>query len=339
MPSFAYPTSSLIQAIDQDMLPVMEAGRVGLELFPTETQDEDQVRWEQQDNFMGLQAVRGLNGEPSRVAKTGAKGYAMQPGYYGEFELIDEAELTRRRQFGTFGTPIDISDLVGIAEQKLLQRELDRKEWIVWTLLQSGIFSVQSEDGVLHQDAFPILTFTASPAWSTTATATPVADLRSIRLMQRGHSVAFGRAATLYVNQKKVNQLLSNSNQADLGSYKKPADGLQRLVQLEDINRILLDQDLPQIVEYDRGYYTDAGVWNPWIADNKGVLIGPRLNGAAIGAYKMTRNVNNPDLAPGSYSRVIDRGDNDIPRTIEVHKGHNGGPAIYYPGCVVTLNI
>src|SRR5262245_44753355 len=154
MPQFAYPTSQSIREIDQQMLPVLEEGRLGLELFPAETQDEDQVRWEQMDNFLGLQQVRGLNGEPAKVAKTGAKGYAMAPGYYGEFELIDEAELTRRRVLGTFGQPIDISDLVGTAETKLLQRELDRREWIVWTLLQAGVFAVQSEDGVLHMDTF-----------------------------------------------------------------------------------------------------------------------------------------------------------------------------------------
>ena len=79
---------------------------------------------------------------------------------------------------------------------------------------------MSNEQGILHTDTFPILTFTASPAWSTVATAIPVADLRTIRLNQRGRSTSFGRQAKLYVNQKKVNQLLSNTNAADLGGYK-----------------------------------------------------------------------------------------------------------------------
>lgn len=317
----------------------MEEGRVGLELFPVVTQDEDKIRWEQLDNFTGLQQVRGLNGEPNRVTRVGSKGYEMQPGYYGEFQQIDEAELTRRRQLGTFGTPINVADLVGMGQRHLLVRELDRIELIVWTLLTTGTFAVSNEQGILHTDTFPILTFTADPAWSTVATAIPVADLRTIKLNQRGRSTSFGRNAKLYVNQKKVNQLLSNSTATDLGGYKKPLDGLQRIVALDDINKILLDQDLPEVVEYDAGYLNDAGTFVPFIPDTKGVLVGPRLSGATVGEYKMTRNANNPDLTPGRYTKVIDRGEMEVPRTIEVHEGHNGGPAIFFPGSVVALTI
>jgi hypothetical protein len=337
--AFIYPTSADISLIEQEYLPRLQEGRIGLELFPVVTQDEDKVRWEQMDNFLGLQQVRGLNGEPNRVSRVGAKGYEMQPGYYGEFQVIDEAELTRRRKLGSFGDPIDISDLVAMAELNLQIRELDRIEAIVWTLMATGTFAVSNEQGILHTDTFPILTFTASPAWSTVATATPVADLRTIRLNQRGRSTNFGRAAKLYVNQKKVNQLLSNTNASDLGAYKKPQDGLQRTINLDDINKILLDQDLPQIVEYDAGYFNDAGTFVPHIADTQGILVGPRMSGATVGEYKMTRNANNPDLAPGSYSRTIDRGENEVPRTIEQHRGHNGGPCIFFPGSIVALTI
>jgi hypothetical protein len=339
MPTYTYPTSRDIQQIEQDYLPRLEAGRVGLELFPTVTVNEDEIIWDQLDNFLGLQQVRGMDGQPKRVKKTGARRFSMKPGVYGEFECIDEEELTRRARLGSWGEPITIDDLVGMAEMKLLTRRLDRQELIVWTLLQTGTFSVANEDGILHTDTFPISTFTASPAWSTVATATPVADLRTIKLTARGHSVGFGRQAKLYVNAKKVNELLSNSNVADLGGYKKPQDGLQRTINLGDINKILLDQDLPEIVEYDAGYYTDAGVFVPFIGDTKGVMIGPRLSGATIGEYRMTRNANNPNLAPGAYTRVIDRGEDHIPRTIEVHDGHNGGPCIFFPGSVVALTI
>lgn len=333
MATYTYPTSKEIHEIEQKQLPILEEGRIGLELFPVETSDSDEVYWEQKDDYLGLQQVRGLDGSPGRVKKTGAKQYSMAPGAYGEFEQISERELTRRRQLGTFGTPIDISDLVGTAEEKLLQRELDRIEYIVWTLLQSGTFSVANHNGILHTDTFPILTSTPGTAWSTTSTSTPVADLRTIRLNQRGYSAGFGRAAKLYMNQKKVNQLLSNSNTADLGKYTM--NGGDKLVTLDDVNKILLAQDLPMIVEYDRGYYTDAGVWTPFIADTKAILVAPRLSGAPVGRYYKTRNANNPDLAPGSYMKVIDR--EDVPRKVEVHRGHNGGPALEFPGSVVAI--
>jgi hypothetical protein len=52
----------------------------------------------------------------------------------------------------------------------------------------------------------------------------------------------------------------------------------------------------------------------------------------------MTRNVNNANSAPGPYTKVIDRGELQVPRTIEVHDGHNGGPAIFYPSAVIKLS-
>lgn len=339
MPSFAYPTTQELRLIEQELLPRLEDGRVGIQLFPVEEVDEWELRWEQEDNYTGLQQVRGLNGEPNRVKKTGAKAYSAVPGVYGEFERIDEAELTRRRQYGTYDQVMDISDLTGKADLKLQQRELDRIELIVWTLLTTGSFAVANEAGVLHTDVFPLLTFTASPAWSTTATATPVADLRLIQLNQRGRSTSYGRQSTVYVNKKKANQLMSNSNANDLGGYKQPQNGLQRTVNLDDVNTILLAQDLPQIAVYDAGYLDDTSTFQPFIPDTKGVLVGPRTSGAPVGAYRKTRNANNPDLGPGSYAKVVDRGEMEVPRTLEVHRGHNGGPVIFFPGSITVLNI
>jgi hypothetical protein len=333
--TFIYPTSAQLRQIEQELLPQLEAGRLGLELFPIVTVDEAEVIWEQMDKFTGLQQLRGMNGSPTRVKKTGASRFSMKPGLYGEFEQIDEGELTRRRQLGTFGQPVNINDLTGTAQTKLLQRRLDRIEWIIWTLLSSGTFFVANENGVLHTDSFNIQTFTATPLWSVPATATPVKDLRNIRLQARGVSTSFGAAAKLYCNQKKVVDILNNSNAADLGKYTQ--NGGDKLVTLEDVNRILIAQDLPQIVEYDRGYIDDNGTFQTFIPDGKGILIGPRTSGASVGEYQMTRNANNPDLGPGPYTRVIDRGEDVIPRTVEVHDGHNGGPAIFFPGSVVAI--
>jgi hypothetical protein len=53
----------------------------------------------------------------------------------------------------------------------------------------------------------------------------------------------------------------------------------------------------------------------------------------------MTRNANNPGMAPGRYQKIIDRGENEVPRKIEVHRGHNGGPVIYFPGSIVAMTI
>lgn len=339
--AYNYPTSAELFAIEQDLMPRLEEGRVGLQLFPRVTKDASKVMWEQRDNFIGLQQIRGLNGQPPSVKKTGMKRFDMRPGFYGEFELIDEEDLTERRQLGEFGLPVTIDDLVGVAQTKLLQRELDRCELIIWTLLVTGTFSVSSSSGILHTDTFPIKTFTTSTTWlSNLTTAVPLQDIRTVQLNQRGQSARYDSSAKMYMNLKTANGLLNNSNAADIGAKFRLQYG-RTIENLGDINTILKSNDLPEIIVYDQGYYPEpaGSAFTTFIPDSKVVVVGTRPMGQTVGEYQMTRNANNPDLGPGAYTIVIDRVDMKIPRTIEVHRGHNGGPAIYYPGAITVMNV
>lgn len=339
MATFVFPDSAELRMIDRDLLPRMLADRPWSSFFPVEESDDYWLMWEQLDNYFGLQQARGLGGAPQRIKRLGSKRYTMEPGVYGEFSAIDEVELTRRRPPGTFGgPPIDITDLVVPEQERLMGRELDRIELIVWTLLTTGTFSVSTpQNTVVHTDSYTTQTFTATVGWGTTATAHPLADLRAIKLLARGHSVRFDSSATLYVNSGTANNIYANGNATDL--YGRRTAGLGTYNSPGQINQLLLGDNLPSITEYDAGYLDDSGTFQLFIPDNKGVLVGTRPNNTPVGAYRMTRNVNNPDLAPGSYSRVMDRGDEMVPRMIEVHKGHNGGPVIYYPSAIVLLNV
>jgi hypothetical protein len=274
----------------------------------------------------------------ARVQPVGLRQYQMQPGVYGEFIAINELELTTRRVAGTFGSPIDITDLVLEKQDQLLQRRLDRVEYIGWTLLSTGTFSVAaSGGGVIHTDTFPIQTYTASVGWSTSATSTPLADFSAVQLLSRGHSVDFGAVATAFMNRATFNNLRTNANATDL--YGRRTQGLGTFNNLQGINQLLTGDDLPQVVVYDQGYLDDSGNFQPFIPVNKVVVVGKRPAGQPIAEYRMTRNANNPDLAPGPYMRVIDTGEITIPRAIEVHDGHNGGPVIYFPSAVVVMSV
>src|SRR5947209_8044074 len=99
MPSdFLYPTSIELQQVEQELMPRLTANDPLLsDIMPIRNVDSHLLEWEQRDNFRGLQGVRGLNGEPSRVKPIGGKRWMMQPGVYGEFYQIDEQQLTARR--------------------------------------------------------------------------------------------------------------------------------------------------------------------------------------------------------------------------------------------------
>lgn len=339
MTEFGYPTSNELREIEQDKMPRLLDERPIFQYFPVENADAVQLTWEQEDNWLGLQQVRGIGGDPPKVSKVGIKRYTMLPGVYGEFEPLDEIELMERRRFGTWGTPVSIDDLVVRSQDRLLLRRRDRMEVILWNLVVAGVFSVAGPSGaILHTDAYTTQTYTAGVTWATVATATPLADFRAVQLLARGHSVDFGPGATAYMNRVTANKLLSITNQNDIAGRR--GQNATTINNLTMVNEILMGEGLPNVAIYDEGYLSEpSGTFTPFIADNTVVVIGRRPGGAPIGAYRNVRNVNNPDMAPGAYQRVIDHFEDRIPRSIEVHDGHNGGPVIYYPSAIVVMNV
>lgn len=336
---FTYPTAEELKVIEPEKLDVLTMDDPLFTLMPMVSKDTHVVSWEQRDNFIGMQGVRGLNGQPSRVRRIGGKRFTMEPGVYGEYTNIDEQEMTTRRQWGSEAQVIDITDLVLEAQDQLLQRRIDRIRFIGWTLLTKGWFSVSDETGVLtHTDAYPVQTFVAAVTWATVATATPLANFRAIKLLGRGRSTSFGSNSVAYMNQGTFNSMVANTNSADIAGRR--TIGLNALVALnrDEINRVLLGEDLPQIAIYDEGYYDDNATFNLFIPNNVVVLVGTRPGSAPVMEYIMTRNVNNPGEAPGAYTKVVDNPD-IVPREIKVHDGHNGGPAMYYPGSVVIMQV
>jgi hypothetical protein len=337
--SYTYPSSADLRQIDQEVLPRLQEGRVVFDFFPIDEIDASLLEWDQQDNFQGLQQVRGLNGEPPKVKRIGMKRYQMEPGVYGEFDQIDEEELTKRRKPGTFGDPVSVEDLVMRSESYLQQRELDRIELIIWTLLSTGTFAVANVGGAItHTDTFPVQTFTAPVPWATSATATPLANFRAVQLLGRGKGVSFGAGSKAFMNRATLNALLSNTNNADIAGRR--VSGLLSVLNLGEINGILSGEDLPMLVPYDQGYIDEAGVYQLFIPNNKVVVVGRRPNNQNVGQYQMTRNANNDNVAPGSYAMIEDTMDaNHPPRKIVVHRGHNGGPVIWWPSAVVVMSV
>jgi hypothetical protein len=336
MADFLFPSAIELRQVAQELVPRLAAARPAFDIFPITNVNSDLLEWEQMDNFTGLQQVRGLNGMPSRVKPTGGKRYLYTPGAYGEFQLIDERQITQRRPWGSFAGSIDITDLVREAQDKLLNRELDRQELTVWTLLATGTFSVSDGTSVLHTDSYTTQTYSAGVVWATAATSAPLADFRAVQLKSRGYSVNFGAQAKAFMNRSTLNALLSNTNAADIGGRRLA--GLSSINSLDDANRLLAMDDLPQLVPYDQGYIDEAGTFQLFIPNNKVIVVGARRDGDPVGEYRLTRNANNPDVGPGSYDKVVDD-PNRVPRTVEVHRGHNGGVVIYHPAAVVVMTV
>jgi hypothetical protein len=334
--TYGYPTAAQLQAIEQEVMPTLLLEDPIFQDFPIVTVDENALEWEQRDNYIGLQQVRGMNGEPPRVGRIGAKRYLAPVGVYGEHIPIDEREITARRVLGTFDRLIDLTQIVAETQEQLLHRRIMRVRQIIWTLLSTGTFSVANGQGVvMHTDSYTMQTFSAAVAWATIATATPLSDFRAVKLLARGHGVDLGRRAKAYMNAATANALMKNTNASDLGGRRMA--GGATFNSLADNNSIFLENDLPQVVVLDDGYYDESSTFQLFVPNNKVVVVGQRPMGSRLGEYRMTRNANNPGAAPGPYTTVVD--EQDPPKKLEVHDGHNGGPVIFFPSAVVVMTV
>lgn len=337
MPDYIYPTNQELQSIEQTKIHALSMNDPIFEHFPMVNVDSHVLSWEQRDNYKGLQQIRGLNGQPKRVNAIGGNRFTIEPGVYGEFATIDELELTTRRPWGQFNGSVDIGDLVTEKQDQLLGRRIDLIRSILWTLATTGTFTVANELGqTMYAGTYAVQSYTAGVAWGTSATATPLANFRAVQLLSRGYSVDFGSRARAYMNRVTFNKLVSNTNTNDMAGRR--TSGLNTVLNLDEINAVLAGEGLPMIVVFDEGYLNAAGTFVPFIADDKVIVVGARPGNQPVGDYAMTRNANNPSMAPGPYTKVIDR-EEDVPRQIVVHDGHNGGPRIYFPSAIVRMNV
>lgn len=343
---YIYPTSVELKAIEPELQARSRADRLGLRIMPTRTVRAAKVRWTQQDNYRGLQQLRGLDGEPTRVLRVGEKTFEYEPGVFGEFLDVTETELLTRSQGVDITTvPVEVGDLVTNLDNQLISREDERIEASIWSVLTTGTISIKlaGPNGTQTgwSDTFTIQTFTASVVWSTFATATPFKDFQSVQLLGIGKGVDLGGGATAYMNSVTANNMLNNQNANDLaGRRVEFGNTVNNLV---DVNKFLVGRNLPTIQIYDQGYLNDAGTFTKFIPDSVVSVVGKRPSGAQVGEYLLTLNAVN-NFQPGSYAFTVDRanginGEKRVPPNIERHRGHNGGPVIYYPSAVVKMNV
>lgn len=346
--NFVFPTAVALQEVQRVLVPQMQLEDPIFEFFPVVTRDEWRLKWRQRDNFLGLQQVRGLGGAFSVVEATGAKEYDMEPGVYGESSYIGEEELTERAQMASLQGFASINDIVSDRNLQLMTREFSRIKQIIWTLLSTGKFTVSDKTGAIkHVAQYPFTTVNAAVAWGTRSTATPFADIVGLRRRAAGQSATFGKGAKVFINAVDAEHLFLNGNSADL--FGRRVQYGSTVNSIADVNRLLKQQndtdDLPEIVVYDGGYYSDGrdggtkGTFYRYIPTGKAVVVGKRLDGSPLGEYRVCRNANNDEGAAGFYQRLRDLRQFRSPPAFELERGHNGGPVVWFSQPIIILNL
>lgn len=345
---YSYPVAATLQGVDRDLLFVLTADDPLYGILPLANKDSPNVIWEQGLPARGLMQIRGYDAEFPSVPGLGVNRFVVPPGIYGEEAPITEQEITERRAPVSFNMPIDITDLVTERHGLLSTRHYNRMSQVGWALLALGQYSILGPTGaVLKRDGFTPQLYVAGTSWSNATAGAPLADLRAVSVLHRGHSVAFNASARVYMNLVTFNNLASNNNPNDLGDRRQT--GLWKAVAGQaQLNEVLTQDNLPNIVVHDEGYTSDGtdgltlGTFVPFIPDHVAVVVGRRTNGAMIGEWQMTRNASNPNVGPGPMVRVVDTGADENtrpPRRISVYRSMNGGPACYLPTSIVVMAV
>lgn len=339
--AFAYPVNAELDTIEQITLPALEAqmNNPFLENFPDEPHESDVIMWEQLDNFTGLMGFRGYGNKPNLVGRVGFQRFMARPGVFGDFIPLYEEELTRRRAMGRFSGRMSVDDLIAQAQKQLMVRRLQLKSKMVSDFVTTGAYSVPDQTGVAFTgDTWTPATSASSVAWSNLTASTPLADIQAAVQVSFGQSIDWTNSE-LVLNQLKFNQLLLNRNAADFWGYRNPGGGTVGN-SLGEINMVLNAAGLPKIRVFDGFYLADngtrKGAATRLAPTATGVLFARRTSGARPGAFVMTWNINSGGR-PAPYNKVFYRGEIEVPESIEVHHGFNGGPIIRYPGTITLL--
>lgn len=335
------PTASELNQLQMELFPRFLEGRVGLEILPIRTTDMPSIITNQPDSFTGLQAFRGLNkptlSVPKRYNPYGTFKY-VEPGYYGEHDVIDEEVMTKWAAPGSCNSMLDLTEYINRLQQRLLERRANRMEYIAWQTLTFGRYTALNQAGqIIFEAQFNIQNVSAAIPWTNFPGSFPLRDFRAIQLLGRGTSARFDTCAKAYGNRVTMNALMSNTNTADVGRVGLSA--CCNFMSLEQINQQFAAQGLPQLVIYDQGYLDDDFNFNTYIPDGYVIVVGCRPGDVPVGNFWLTRNAVDCGITSGAWQKIIDTCDREVPRKISVYDGFNGGASLDYSRMVVVLRV
>ncbi len=337
-----YPSNYTLEKLQAEMAPQYAEGRLGLKIMPIKTTTRHNIVLDEPDIFRGRQAWRGI-GKPVEKA-TGSfnlmgRKCTFSPGAYGESEEIDEEFLTMASSEYCGGKPVDLTEAVGIIQNRLLHRRYALIESMIWNSLVHGWYRATNSQGqVVQEQQFNTSHVATGIPWSDHENATPMADLMCLFGFGEASSAEFDSTATIYINQVTANCLVKNRNLDDIGNIGRDCGGT--IMNLGAINEYMKAGNLPQFQVYTKGWVDDNGSFQKFIPDGIGVVIGG-WSGAMqekVGNYYLTRRTLGCGTGSGAWTFIRDNCKyNEIPRKIEISDGHNGGPIIRYPKRVITL--
>lgn len=323
MPEFPVLTNILLNEIVRN-IKTDTSKFIGQSFCPIVPLPGDKVEWDVINGESGMTPAVAKYAE-SPIHKVAVLSHKIfEAASWREKSILTASDLTLLRRPGTwdqsYGQQMITERLAG------LNTRLDsRIEWLIWQAIAVGTITIAQTDPAI---AFTVdygiagaLKPTATPYWSVSATATPIANIEAWKILFRGTGCT---ARKIIMNEKVYGYLLAN---AEIKSWYMYTYG-REMVAGSALGPKLCGLDL-QV--YDGGYNTDAGVYTPFISDSTVLIQGEGPAGEKVmdfgsppSAYK--GGVLNPQ--PGKFAKVIMHDDDDPPHA-DLIVGIDGLPRLW----------
>lgn len=338
MPTILFPSTKEITHVVRNRA-VDPKRFIGRSFAPLREVYSAEIEFDVIESASGMTAAHNLGSDPKMVKLAGMKTKKVGTGYFKETKRIDEKELLYARAAGSYNQRA--GRLLVMEKSLQLDDRLEtRIEWLTWQPIIVGQLKID-ENGIKYTIPYelpdtnkPILN-TAGAKWSNPDADIP-GNITEWMLLYRGKGakptkVYFNLNVAGYIAaNNKIKGLLANTTYAAFLSATNITQALKLL--------------FPQIefIVYDEGYVDDKGSFNPFIPDDRFIMIGEGQPGELMMDFGTTISLHNGGLdqpQPGKFSIVDDKSEQEKNPFVDITVGIYGLPRLYHPNWVVSAKI
>lgn len=287
----------------------------------------DTIEWDIKYGMTGMTpAVRPNSASPVRAhPKIGHKSFKTVQ--WREKFILDETDLLYLRRPGTYDENYG-NEMIGDRLAELNVRIETRLEYLRWAML-AGSVTITYPDTVTQAIDYEVPAGnmpTVAVLWSNAAAADPLANVGAWKLLFRGKPVTFD---TITMNQVVYNYIPACTSVRNLIQYQFGYD-LVRSGGLVPMGAVQEALGGVFIKINDSGYVSDAGVFTPFLGDDKVVAL-PKSTPDKWCEFLTTDHMYGGTETPsqGKFARPIFHLDGD-PISVEVIGGVYGLPVMYH---------
>lgn len=345
--TFLIPTNEELRAPIQNFVQKTD-DFLGLQILPFADSFAQFIETEETEEDEGMTMPHVLGTDPKIDERKGSKRFRYTPLYFKESDVLNEADILRARQLGTYGKPVDLLTEVTKLARKRATKTMIRIEHTIWQTLGGRLQF--NENGVKVDESFAVQEHNPIALWSDPANATPLTDLdvAGDKFDPTGASM---EGAIIAANRQTWRLVMANQNDKDLKALDKTQWGNFRFM-FSELAKIIGDKCGATIKSYDEGYKAKGGAFTKFLQTGEVRIIGKRRDGMPVGNWWSTPSLHimKGDQSQPGYFVLVEA--NGRPSTgaftevgqvanpqIKVTGGIYGGPNLDFEDNVIKLQV